>query len=650
MGKAPQKNEHDHHHAEGVIFVARRGIGFVTDPNFKDDIEVQNQDLDVALSGDTVRVEILGKKNDRFQGRVEKVVSRAKDRFVGTLEQDEEGFFLRPDSERVHVDINLKKNEVKNFKVGTKLLVEMNAWTNARKNPTGHVLEVFGKKGEHEVEMQSIIYEHGFESAFPEKIEKEAEEIAKQKKITDQDVEKRRDFRSITTFTIDPHDAKDFDDALSIQTLKNGDIEVGIHIADVTHYVRPDTALEEEAQKRATSIYLVDRTIPMLPEVLSNDVCSLNPNEDRRTFSAVFVLDKNANVKDRFFGETIIHSNKRFTYEEAQKILDNGEGILYDELNTLNELAKKLREKREKNGAVSFDQEEVEFELDKKGKPTKIYKKVRQDTNRMIEDFMLLANEEVATHMYKHTKRRDGKDNIFVYRIHDQPDPDRIEELGIFIRAIGYEFDTNKGEVSSKQLNKLFEEIKGKPEENLIKVATIRSMAKAVYSTKNIGHFGLAFKYYTHFTSPIRRYPDMMVHRILKNHLKGTPASAKEIAEYNYLAIKSSEREVEAIQAERDSIKYKQVEYMLDKVGQEFNGVVTGVTDFGIFVEETKIKAEGLVRMSTIGGDYYILDQQKYRVVGERSKKSFTLGDTVKVKLVAASLDSRTLDFEFVGN
>lgn len=648
MGKSPRQTAQKRNATEGVLFVTRGGIGFVTNPNFEDDIEIQNQNLDVALSGDTVQVEILGKKDKRFQGRVLKVIERAKTRFVGVLKQDEEGYFLRPDDSRVHIDISLPSKEVPGVAAGTKLFVEMNTWTNSRKNPTGHVLEVLGKKGEHEVEMRSIVFEHGFETAFAKKVEEEARAIAKQKPITDEDTKVRRDMRGVTTFTIDPVDAKDFDDALSISHLDNGDVEVGIHIADVTHYVRPGSSIEEEARHRATSIYLVDRTIPMLPEVLSNDVCSLVPNQDRRTFSAIFILDKQANVKDRWFGETIIHSNKRFSYEEAQNILDKGDGILLEELTTLNDLAKKLREKRAKAGAVSFDQDEVGFKLDKKGKPIQIFKKKRQDTNRLIEDFMLLANREVATHMYAKTKRTSGKDNVFVYRIHDAPDPERIEELGIFIRAIGYEFDTSKGKVSSKDINRLFEEIKGTPEENLIKVATIRSMAKAVYSTKNIGHFGLAFKYYTHFTSPIRRYPDMMVHRILKNHLNGTPPSDKEISEYNYLAIKSSEREVEAVQAERDSIKYKQVEYMIDKVGEEFDGVVTGVTDFGVFVEEMGTKAEGLVRMSSIGGDYFVLDPQKYRIVGESTKRTFTLGDKVRVKLTAASLDSRTLDFAFV--
>jgi len=646
--KKQNKNEAaEHSHAEGVIFVNRRGRGYIKDERFPEDIEIQSRELNTALNGDTVRVELMGRTDKRIQGSVEKVLRRDKTKFVGTLETESGGYFLRPDDAKIHVDITLRTSQVSTLSPGTKLYVKIEDWTNSRKNPIGNVLEVLGTAGEHEVEMQSIVFEHGFETTFPRRIEEEAEQIASKKKITEKD-NSRRDMRGITTFTIDPYDAKDFDDALSVNRLENGDVEIGIHIADVTHYVRPGSHLEEEAQGRATSIYLVDRTIPMLPEVLSNDVCSLVQGEDRRTFSAIFVLDSEANIKERWFGETIMHSNKRFTYEEAQKILDNKAGVLYNELHTLDKLAKKLRAKRSNNGMVEFDQDEIGFKLDKNGKPLDIYKKVRQNTNRMIEDFMLLANEEVATHMYKHSKKTSGKDNVFVYRIHDAPNPEKIEELGIFIRAIGYDFDTNGGKVTAKRINKLFDEIKGKPEENLIKVATIRSMAKAVYSTNNIGHFGLAFKYYTHFTSPIRRYPDMMVHRILKNHLNGTKVSDKEIAEYNHFAIKSSEREVEAVRAERDSIKYKQVEYMQNKIGEEFNGIITGVTEWGVYVEETRTKAEGLVRMSTLGDDYYSLDSKQYRVVGERSKKKFALGDTVKIKLKSADLDMRTLDFVFV--
>lgn len=644
MAQEPGQKPIDSRNTEGVIFVTRRGTGFITDPRFPEDIEIKSNDLGTALNGDTVTAEILGKEDGRVQGRITSVIKRTRTRFVGTLEKDGDTFFLKPDDSKVHVDIILKKNDVAAVDEGTKLYVEMHDWKDPRKNPTGHVLEIIGKRGAHAVEMQSIILEHGFETAFPRRIEEEAESIKGEAAITAKDAS-RRDVRGTPTFTIDPHDAKDFDDALSVRKLENGDIEVGVHIADVTHYVRPGSLIDEVARERATSVYLVDRTIPMLPEALSNDVCSLNPGEDKRTFSAIFVMNGNAEVKDRWFGETVIHSNKRFTYEEAQGVLDRGNGLLFDELSVVRTLAQKLRAKR---GAVDFDQDEIGFELDKTGKPIRIYKKARQDTNKMIEDFMLLANREVATYMYEHTKQTAGKNAAFVYRVHDVPDPEKIEELGIFIRAIGYEFDTKHGVVSAQDINKLFKEIEGKPEENLIKTATIRSMAKAVYSTKNIGHFGLSFKYYTHFTSPIRRYPDMMVHRMLRHHLNKTPVSDKEISEYNYLAIKSSEREVEAVRAERDSIKYKQVEYMQGKIGEQFEAVVSGVTEYGIFVEDTATKAEGLVRIGTIDGDYYLFEPKKYRLVGEKNKKTFALGDKVNVKLTRADLDSRTLDFELV--
>lgn len=639
----------DDSHTNGVIFIAKKGTGYVKDERFTEDVEIERANLGTALNGDTVCVEILGKKGKRMAGAVESVLERVRTRFVGVLQTENGGYFLKPDNAKIHVDITLRTEDVKDIAVGTKLYVELEEWTNPKKSPVGNVLNVIGKSGEHEVEMQSIVFEHGFETSFASKIEEEAKDIAANKEISDADSE-RRDMRDVTTFTIDPFDAKDFDDALSIKYLDNGDVEIGIHIADVTHYVTPGSHLEAEARERATSIYLVDRTIPMLPEILSNDVCSLNPNEDRRTFSAVFVIDNQAGVKDRWFGETIIHSDKRFTYENAQDILNAGKGELYKELNTMNTLGKKLRKKRDKNGAISFETDEIQFKLDDKGVPLDVTRKKRQDTNKMIEDFMLLANEEVATYMFNNVakKGKAGKDSTFVYRIHDLPNPDKIEELGIFIRALGYEFEAEGGKVSGKGINKLFDAIEGKPEEDLIKVATIRSMAKAIYSTKNVGHFGLAFKYYTHFTSPIRRYPDMMVHRIVKKHLNGEGMSDKETSDYLKMCARSSEREIEATRAERDSIKYKQVEYMLDKIGQEFDGTITGVTEWGIYVEDEHSKAEGLVRISNLGGDYYTLDKAKYRIVGERAKKAFALGDKVKIKLTAADLEAKTLDFVLV--
>lgn len=641
--------KNDENPIKGVISINRRGVGFVTNVDFDEDIEIQHQYLNTALHGDIVTLHILPhEEGKRINGAVHSILERSRTEFVGTIEHKNNLVFLKPDDNRFYQDLMLPKEDVDKIDSGTKAYVKMHLWTDPRKNPEGEIIKVLGKKGEHEVEMQSIIFEHGFETTFFPAIEKEAEKFKSQKAITEKDLESRRDVRGITTFTIDPRDAKDFDDALSVDMRENGDIEIGIHIADVSHYVRPGSLVDNEARKRATSIYLVDRTIPMLPEVLSNDVCSLVPNEDRRTFSAMFVLSPDAEVKERWFGETIIHSNKRFTYEEAQEILTKKEGVLYNELNTLNTLSKKIRKRRAESGAISFEQDEVAFELDKTGKPIRIYKKKRQDTNLLIEDFMLLANREVATYVFDLVKKHKGGKSAFVYRIHDMPNPEKIEELAIFLRAIGYDLKTSEGRVSGKDINALFKEIEGTPEEHLIKTATIRSMAKAVYSTKNIGHFSLAFKYYTHFTSPIRRYPDVMVHRILKSFLNKQPLSAKELSDYEQLTILSSQREIEAVRAERDSIKYKQVEYMMNHIGEEFKGVIVGVTEWGVYVEEIETRAEGLVRVGNIKGDYFNLEPKKYRLIGEKTKKKFSLGDEVKVKLKKADLESRQLDFVFV--
>jgi ribonuclease R len=447
--------------------------------------------------------------------------------------------------------------------------------------------------------------------------------------------------------TIDPADAKDFDDALSIRQIDEDKYEIGIHIADVSFYVREGEPIDKEAVERGTSVYLVDRVIPMLPEVLSNDLCSLRPNEDRLAFSAVFEINKAGEVTGSWYGQTIIHSDKRFSYEDAQSILDNGQGELFDELNTMMDISKILRKKRYQSGAIAFEQPEIKFELDERGSPIKAYKKHRTETMMMIEDFMLMANQEVATHINEKAKS-DNKDLAFVYRIHDVPNPDKIEELSTFVHALGYEFTTKSGIVEAKSINQLMSEVEGKPEENLIKTASIRSMAKAIYSTKNIGHFGLAFKYYTHFTSPIRRYPDLMVHRLLRKHLDGTTVGPKETAMYEQISIQSSEREMEAVSAERDSIKFKQVEYMMNKVGQTFTGVITGVTDWGIYVQEDESLADGMIRLSSIKGDYFEHDAAKYHVKGKNSGKVYRLGDEIKVKLIRADKDERQLDFELV--
>ncbi len=639
---------------EGVIAVRGKGVGFVAIQDREEDVFIDPESLSNALDGDLVEIEITktphgGKK---AEGRVTKVIKRKFLEFVGVVKkcenQQDPKFFILPDNTRIHIRPILKNANPEY--VGIKVVFSLKEWDDANVPPEAEIVEVLGKAGQHETEMQAIIRSGGFTQNFPEIVLKAAQDVFKNQEQLFEDAKvdkKRKDMRDRTTMTIDPADAKDFDDALSIQKLDNGDFEIGIHIADVSYYVKENEAIDQEARERGTSIYLVDRVIPMLPEVLSNDLCSLKPNEDRLAFSAVFTMDKDARVKDVWFGQTIIHSDKRFSYEEAQAILEKGDGSLHGELTDMMTLARKLRNKRYQSGAIAFEQAEVKFELDEKGHPLRVFAKVRTETMLMIEDFMLLANQKVAEHIHNLTKST-GKNAAFVYRIHDTPDPEKIEELAIFINALGYEFNTHKGVVKATDINKLLKEVEGKPEENLIKTATIRSMAKAIYSTKNIGHFGLAFKFYTHFTSPIRRYPDLMVHRLLRRHLDGSTITGQELARYEKTSMQSSQREMEAVKAERDSIKYKQVEFLSDSVGKEFIGVITGVTDWGIYVEEKESKAEGMIRLASIIDDFYKHDANKYQVKGERTGKKYRLGDEVKVKLVKADLEERRLDFALV--
>ncbi|HJL55800.1 MAG: ribonuclease R [Candidatus Pacebacteria bacterium] len=631
-------------HITGNITVTRRGVGYVPNEAFEEDIEIPNDYINTALNKDEVEIMLHPKvEGKRLQGEVIKIIERAKTQFVGTVEKQDGLSFLDPDDQRMYMDILLSPEE--KAEDGMKVLVELTHWDNPKKNPEGKILQVLGRKGEHNVEMQSIVLSHGFETGFPEEVEKSAKVIGDKKEDTfKEEAQKRKDFRGITTMTIDPPDAKDFDDALSIKTLGNGNLEIGIHIADVSHYIKPGDAIDKEAQKRATSIYLVDRTIPMLPEVLSNDVCSLRPEEDRLAYSAVLEMSKEGEVKSHWFGKTIIRSDKRFSYEDAQKTIDAKSGEYYEELKTLDEVAKIIRKERFKKGSVAFEHDEVRFTLDENGKPTGVERKIMYDTNHLIEEYMLLANKEVAQYINKLNK----KGLLFVYRIHDVPDPEKIQDLKIFVNAIGYDFNPKEGGVTTHDINNLFKQIEGKPVEDLIKISAIRSMSKAVYSTKNIGHFGLAFKYYTHFTSPIRRYPDLMVHRIMKSQLTGDEIPKEELSKYEKLTLTSTEQEIEATQAERDSIRYKQIEYMKEHIGEVFDGKITGVAEFGIFVEDVNTKSEGLVHVSKIGDDFYTLDKKTYSIKGERGGKSFTLGDKVKIKLLDADLDKKTLDFVIV--
>ena len=638
---------------EGPIMVRGKGTGFVKNDAFEEDVVIEREALGFALNGDIVEVElkkaIPGK---RQEGKVVRVVKALHRELIGVVKEKNEGGktikFLSPDNSRIHIRPVLP--DATNNDIDMKVVVEITSWKEPNLDPIAKITETLGHAGDHETEMQAIIRSGGFSKEFPESVQKAAHELYENREQIFADAvadPKRKDFRGVTTMTIDPHDAKDFDDALSIQTLPNGNTEVGIHIADVSHYVRPGEPLDGEAIERGTSVYLVDRVIPMLPEVLSNDLCSLRPNEDRLAFSAVFELDADAGVVGQWYGQSIIHSDKRFSYEDAQTILDEQAGEYLTELNTLMKLGRLLRRKRQSNGAIAFEQPEVKFELDENGTPIRAYTKVRTETMMMIEDFMLLANREVATFINQKAKGED-KDLTFVYRIHDVPNPDKIEELATFVHALGYEFETKQGIVGAKALNKLMSDVDGESEANLIRTASIRSMSKAIYSTKNIGHFGLAFKFYTHFTSPIRRYPDLMAHRMLRMHLDGETIGPKETARYEQISVQSSEREMEAVSAERDSIKFKSVEYMMNKVGQAFNGIITGVTDWGIYVQEQDSLAEGMVRLSTIKGDYFEHEATKYRIKGKQTGKVYRLGDEVRVKLVRADKDDRQLDFELV--
>ncbi len=638
---------------EGIIMVRGKGTGFVNHPDLEEDIVIEREALGFALDGDIVELKLKNKvPGKRQEGEVVRVVKAAYRELIGIIKEKKvDGkpvLFFLPDNGRIHIRPlvpTASKNDL-----GMKVVVEVTSWTQPLLDPTAKITETLGHAGDHETEMQAIIRSGGFSKDFPESVQKAAQELFNTKEQIFADAlkdPKRRDMRDVMTMTIDPADAKDFDDALSCRKLPSGNFEIGIHIADVSHYVRDNDGIDIEAKDRATSVYLVDRVIPMLPEILSNDLCSLRPNEDRLAFSAIFELTPDSDIANAWYGQTVIHSDKRFSYEEAQEVLDKQSGPHLEDLNTLMTLGRKLRKKRFASGAIAFESAEVKFELDERGAPIRAYKKERVETMLMIEDFMLLANREVATYIYDMSKDKN-KDLAFIYRIHDVPNPDKVEELATFLKAIGYEFETHKGIVKATAINNLLKQVEGKPEADLIKTASIRTMAKAVYSTKNIGHFGLAFKFYTHFTSPIRRYPDLMAHRMLRKHLDGEFIGPKEVAKYEQMAVKSSQREMEAVTAERDSIKFKQVEYLMNKVGETFTGVITGVTDWGLYVQESTCLADGMVRLASIKSDYFEHEASKYRIKGQKTGKIYQLGDPVTVKLINADKEARQLDFELI--
>lgn len=636
-----------------AVMVRGKGIGFVALPDVEEDILIERESLGFALDGDIVKIELKPKVNGkRREGKVLEVVKPAFRELIGTVKEREVNgktlVYLAPDNHRIHVRPVLP--EAADTDIGMKVAVEISSWKSPHSEPIGTIIDTLGRAGDHETEIQAILRSGGFAQDFPPAVQEAAEALYNNREQIFKDAEAdpdRRDLRDIVTMTIDPADAKDFDDALSVRLLENGNTEVGVHIADVSHYVRRDDVIDKEARERATSVYLVDRVIPMLPEVLSNDLCSLRPHEDRLAFSAIFEITPDAKVVNDWFGQTIINSNRRYTYQDAQTTLDTGAGDYLDELTTLMTLGRKFRQARYKEGAIAFEQPEVQFELDERGAPLRVYKKDRIETMMMIEDFMLLANQRVATHIFDLAKDR-GRDHVFVYRIHDVPNPDKIAELSIFLHALGYEFEAKEGMVEAKDLNELLKQVEGTPEENLIKTATIRTMAKAIYSTKNIGHFGLAFKYYTHFTSPIRRYPDLLAHRILRRHLDNSQIKSSDMGTYESLLVQSTKREIEAVSAERDSIKFKQTEYMANHVGEEFDGVITGVADWGIYVQEVNSLAEGMIKLSSMESDFFEHEASKYRIKGQKTGTTYQLGDEIKVKLVRADAEERQLDFELV--
>ncbi|NVK51993.1 MAG: ribonuclease R [Flavobacteriaceae bacterium] len=644
----------------GVLDLTSNGNGYFISEDFEEDIFIPSVNLNKALHKDTVKVYTYNKRGSRkLEADVVEVLERAKKEFVGVLQLHKNFGFVVPDDPKMYADIFISQSKINKAQDGDKVVAKLTDWPDNSKNPFGRITQVLGKPGDHDTEIHSILLEYGLPYEFPSEVTAAAEKLPEE--ITPEEIAKRRDMRSDLTFTIDPKDAKDFDDALSFTKLNNGNYEIGIHIADVSHYVQPDTVLNDEAYNRATSVYLVDRVVPMLPEKLSNGVCSLRPNEEKLTFSAVFEMNEKAQIVNQWFGRTVTYSDKRFAYEEAQAIIENKNNIIPSDVSLtkeeytvdetiveailkLDEFAKIMRKKRMKSGAISFDRVEVKFNLDEDKNPVGVFFKEAKDANKLIEEFMLLANKRVAEYI-GFEKGKPSK-NTFIYRVHDEPNLDKLEALKGIVNKFGYTINTQTTASISQSLNKLLTDVHGKAESNMVETLAIRSMSKAEYTTQNIGHYGLAFDYYSHFTSPIRRYPDVMTHRLLQHYLDGGKSPKAET--YEEKCKHASQMEELAAKAERDSIKYMQVKYMQDHKDKEFEGVISGVTEWGIYVEIKENKCEGMVRIRDIKNDYYIFDEKQYAVVGQSTKHLYQLGDDVTVKVKHTDLERKHLDFTLI--
>ncbi len=650
----PSKNYHT-----GIMDITSRGKGYVIVEGMEEDISIGKKHLNKALNGDLVEVYVFKRKRSgKAEGEVTKIIERKRTEFVGIIQVSDKFAFVECSGYSMYTDIFVPKSKINKAQNGDKVIVKMEGWEAHSDSPIGSVIKVLGKAGEHNTEIHSILAQYGLPYEFPTEVEEYANKLDTSIQVSE--IKKRRDMRDILTFTIDPKDAKDFDDALSFQKLENGNYEIGIHIADVSHYVKPGTILDEEAYERATSVYLVDRVVPMLPEILSNNACSLRPNKEKYTFSAVFEINSKAEVVHKWFGRTVTYSDARFAYEEAQHIIETRKGEIPENISLtgktytvnakiteavleLDRLAKILRKQRMHNGAISFDKVEVKFVLDENNNPEGVYFKEAKDANKLIEEFMLLANRSVAEFIGKQNPKK-----TFVYRVHDEPDDDKIAALENIIKRFGYKLNTRDRKSTASSLNKLLEDVAGKKEQNLVDTLAIRSMSKAVYTINNIGHYGLAFDYYTHFTSPIRRYPDVMVHRLLQQYLDGEKSASED--KYEMQCRHSSDMEGLASNAERDSIKYMQVKYMMDHKDQEFLGVISGVTEWGVYVEIISNKCEGMVRVQDLKDDHYTFDKDEFAIIGSKSKNVYQLGDEVYVKVKNADLVKKHLDFTMLGH